>query len=109
MLKASLININLFIIRKRHHKVLFIVKQQNKNNFATRGHNKCALKSHFFLYNIVPNRIDMLANKNSAHHIHFDKTKHDTFQLFGCAKMRFCTVWRAFSFEDFFNKINKLI
>ena len=57
----------------------------------------------FCLYNIVPNRIEILSNKNSVHHIHFDKTMHGMFQLFGCANMRFSTVRRAFSFEGYFN------
>ena len=28
------------------------------------------------LYNLVPNRMNMLSNKRSAHHIQFDKTMH---------------------------------
>ena len=53
---------------------------------------------------LVPNRIkNIVQQKRSAHHIHFDKTMHD---IFSCSEVT-CKVRRAFSLEGSFDKINK--
>ena len=59
------------------------------------------------LYNFVPNRIKMLSNKRSAHHIHFDKTMHDIF--LGISEVKKCKVRRVFSIDGSFNKTNTFI
>ena len=61
------------------------------------------------LYNLVPNRIKMLSNKNvSASHT-FDKNKHDIFRLLSENAFLSLHVSRAFYLEGSFNKINKFI
>ena len=60
-------NISLLIIRKRHHKIPLIKKQ---DKLATRGAQLVPIETLTSgLYSLVPNQIKMLSNKNvSASH-----------------------------------------